>query len=186
LKGTKILCSKHENEEEIYLPIEKLQIGMSVKTLGGFVKLVDIESSQVMNYNHSLRCTDRLYVYRKKDNADLFEDLIVTGGHSRLVSSITLDQCSSLFNFWQRVYMTEGKIRIPACLDEVAQPYQNQGEHTVYHIVLENENKFQNYGVYANGLLSESCSEFALETMREYNQKYAAKEDTYICDLVEL
>ena len=36
--------------------------------------------------------------------------------------------------------------------------YEIPGSHTIYHIALENDNYYMNYGIYANGLLVETCS----------------------------
>ena len=35
--------------------------------------------------------------------------------------------------------------------------------YTIWHIVLENSNIYENYGIYANGLLVESCSQWSFE-----------------------
>ncbi len=42
---------------------------------------------------------------------------------------------------------------------------------TLFHVFfkLENPNVHHNYGVYANGMLSESCSQYAMKKMHEYN-----------------
>ena len=45
-----------------------------------------------------------------------------------------------------------------ACIDERAAPYEKAGEYNIYHIALANDDPYSNYGVYANGLLVESCS----------------------------
>jgi hypothetical protein len=46
-----------------------------------------------------------------------------------------------------------------ACLDERAEPWNSEGEYTIWHFALENDDKKMNYGVYANGgLLVETCS----------------------------
>lgn len=42
--------------------------------------------------------------------------------------------------------------------DERAEPYTKEGLAIVWHFALDNENCYENYGVYANGLLVESCS----------------------------
>lgn len=57
-----------------------------------------------------------------------------------------------------KVYITEGKYRLPACVDERTQVYEHPGMYTIYHLELENEEPTMNYGIYANGLLVESCS----------------------------
>jgi len=164
LKGTHILSN------EGYVPIETLKIGDLIKTSkNGYVKLIDIDHSTITNYTHSLRFPDRLFIYKKQNNPDLFDDLIVTGGHSLLVDSLPLQDAEKIIQFWKCFYGTEGKIRIPACLDSRSTPYELAGEFDVYHIVLDHSNPNFNYGVFANGMLAESCSEYAMEKMRYYN-----------------
>jgi hypothetical protein len=43
-------------------------------------------------------------------------------------------------------------------VDERATVYDKPGTHTIYHFALENDNYYWNYGVFANGLLVETCS----------------------------
>jgi hypothetical protein len=49
-------------------------------------------------------------------------------------------------------------------LDNRATVYETPGDYTIYHLALENEVYTWNYGIYANGLLVESCS---IRTLRE-------------------
>ena len=55
------------------------------------------------------------------------------------------------------------KFRFPTCLDDRANVYETQGDYTIYHLALENEDYFSNYGIYANGLLVETASKYDLE-----------------------
>ena len=48
-------------------------------------------------------------------------------------------------------------------VDERAEPWASEGTYTIWHFALENEDIKMNYGVYANGLLVETCS---INTMR--------------------
>ena len=52
-----------------------------------------------------------------------------------------------------------------ACLDERAQPYLEEGVFTIWHIALDNDNYYFNYGIYANGLLVETCSKRYLKEL---------------------
>ena len=63
------------------------------------------------------------------------------------------------------IYVTEGKYRLNANLDDRAEPYNCAGKFNIYHIALENEFYVKNYGVYANGLLVESCSKRYLKEL---------------------
>ena len=64
------------------------------------------------------------------------------------------------------IYVSEGDYRVPAHLDERAVPYEKEGPMVVWHFALENENIYENYGVFANGLLVESASE---QYLNEYS-----------------
>ena len=46
-----------------------------------------------------------------------------------------------------------------ASIDDRAEPWTKSGKHTVWHLALQNDNIYNNYGIYANGgLLVESIS----------------------------
>lgn len=45
-----------------------------------------------------------------------------------------------------------------AQFDETAHPYEKTGRFDIWHIALEHEDPYMNYGVYANGLLVETTS----------------------------
>ena len=62
-------------------------------------------------------------------------------------------------------YVTDGKYRLPACADERTSVYDTEGNYTIYHLALENDDYYMNYGIYANGLLVESCSKRYLKEL---------------------
>jgi hypothetical protein len=51
-------------------------------------------------------------------------------------------------------------------LDQKAEPYDEEGTFTIWHVALEHEDDYMNYGIWANGLLVESCSK---RMMKEYS-----------------
>jgi len=57
-----------------------------------------------------------------------------------------------------KIYVTDQKYRLPACVDTRASVVEEEGIYTIYHFALENEDYYMNYGIYANGLLVETCS----------------------------
>jgi len=61
--------------------------------------------------------------------------------------------------------VTEGKYRLPACVDDRASVYDKPGNYTIYHLALENPDYYMNYGIYANGLLVETCSKRYLKEL---------------------
>ena len=157
MKGTQILCFR--GEEEVYRPIQDLRKGDLVKTYrNGYLPIHMIGTSGLSNPGDDERITNRLYKCSKELYPDLFEDLYITGCHSILVPSLTDDQWENTKAILGNVYITDNHFRLMACVDEKAQPYKRDAIIDIYHIALENDDYYMNYGVYANGLLVESCS----------------------------
>jgi len=152
LKGTKI---KTQNG---YQAIEDLKVGDLVQTsLNGFVPVEIIKQSSIYNKGDNTRITDRLYILEKSFYPELFENLVITGGHSLLVDNLTQQERDQTVSQLGNIFVTENKYRLLACIDEKTIPYPNEGTFDIYHICLENEHDQGNYGIYANGLLVESC-----------------------------
>jgi hypothetical protein len=61
--------------------------------------------------------------------------------------------------------VTDKKYRLPACVDHRTSVYQTQGTFSIYHLALENNDYYMNYGIYANGLLVETCSKRYLKEL---------------------
>ena len=156
-EGTKILC--FVDGKEVYLPIETLKPGTFVKTyLHGYKAIDMIGSSKIYNPAHTLRSKNRLYVCKKERYPEITEDLVITGCHSILVDSVTEQQYKDIEEFAGRIYVTDKLCRFPACLDDRAEPYTEEGVHTIWHFALTHNDYYMNYGVYANGLLVETTS----------------------------
>jgi hypothetical protein len=75
----------------------------------------------------------------------------LTGCHSTLVDSLTEEQKEGIKKMLGVVCVTEGKYRLPASVDQKAEPWQSKGTYTVWHFALDDENPLINFGVYANG-----------------------------------
>jgi hypothetical protein len=158
-EGTQILCLDQVDGNEKYIPIEELHNGVLVKTLySGYQPICMIGKSRIYNPGDKLRGKNRLYKCSKEKYPELFEDLVITGCHSILVYNITDKQREDLEELMGKIYVTEKRYRLMACVDERAEPYQQEGLYTIWHFALEHEHIRANYGVYANGLLVESSS----------------------------
>jgi len=162
-EDTKILCLKYDREA--YVPIQRLKKGDLVKTLrSGYVPVDMIGKTKIQNPGTKKRVKDQLYVCKPSKYPEVFEDLYITGAHSILVDKLTKKQKEATTQLFEHVCVTEGKYRLMACIDERSVPYEKPGEFNIYHIALANDDPYSNYGVYANGLLVESCSKrFLLE-----------------------
>jgi hypothetical protein len=165
LQGTRILCLV--DGQETYLPVEQLEPGTLVRTSRDGYKPVSLVG-HVPFYNPGTdeRSQDRLYKLSPTFYPELDSDLFITGCHAVLVDSLTALQRDDGLRLQGETFITDGKVRLMACLDDRAEPWVNQGQHTVWHFALEHEDPYMNYGVYANGLLVETCS---LSFLRDYS-----------------
>jgi hypothetical protein len=105
------------------------------------------------------RIKDQLYKCSKIEFPEIFEDLVLTGSHSILIDSFdSKEQKEKVLEILGNIYGTDDKLRLPVCVDKRALVYETPGKYTIYHLALENKDINKNYGIYANGLLVESCS----------------------------
>ena len=163
LEGTQILCLK--DDVETYLPIETMRTGLLVKTSrDGYKKVELIGKSTIQNSGTNERIPDRLYKLTSSEYPDLKENLFITGGHSVLVDEITDKEREGLIKHIGDIFVTDKKFRLTALVDERAKPWASEGTYTIWHFALENDNILINYGIYANGLLVESCSINTMQT----------------------
>jgi hypothetical protein len=165
LEGSTILCQVDDVEK--YVPVEQLKKGTLVKTsLDGYKAVVLLGKSTIQNLGNDERIENRLYKCSPSKYPQLKDDLYITGCHSILEFHITDKQKEDTINHLGRLFVTDKKYRLIACVDDRAEPWNSAGTYTIWHFALENCNKKMNYGVYANGgLLVETCSICFLKTM---------------------
>jgi hypothetical protein len=150
---------------ETYVPVEQMTNGTLVKTSrDGFKKVVVIAKGTVQNPANDERSENRLYKLSPTVYEDLKEDLFITGCHSILEFPITEKQKEDTIKNLGKMYITDNKYRLMACVDERAEPWNSEGTYTIYHFALDNADDGMNYGVYANGgLLVETCAIITLK-----------------------
>lgn len=165
-EDSKILCLIHD--KEVYVPIQDIRKGTLVKThLSGYVPVNMIGTFKFYNDADSLLGEKCLYKCARENYSGLTEDLIITGSHSILVDHVTEEQkkltkeaCGS------PLLVTENKYRLFAMFDNRAVPFQEKGVFSLWHLALDNNDDYMNYGIYANGgLLVETTSK---RMLREY------------------
>ena len=156
-EGTRILTSNG------YVRVETLTPGTLVKTFRhGFVALRSLGRSRVYNDGGPARLKEKLYLYRRGSLAEdgtPFADLVVTGEHSALVPSLGAREKAAMTRHFGFAKTTDDQYHLLAQHDARAVPYEPQGVFTVYHFALVCGSDYErHYGVYANGMLMESCS----------------------------
>jgi hypothetical protein len=153
-EGSKILTDKG------YVPIENIRKGDMLKTVNnGFVAVYCVGVRQIHHASSGERSGEQLYVCSAKNYPQLSEDLVITGYHSILVEDFTDDeQRAATKKVLGAIYATDGYYRLPACVDQRTHWYPEEGDFNIYHLALENNDYYMNYGIYANGLLVESTS----------------------------
>ena len=150
-KNTKILTQKG------YIAIQHLKRGDLVKTVNDFIPIHTIGFKEIFHFASHERIKDQLYKC-SPEHFPVFEDLVITGCHSILVDEFKEGEREKTIKINGDAYVTEKKYRLPACVDDRTTVYETPGNYTIYHFALENDDIYNNYGVYANGLLVESCS----------------------------
>jgi len=157
-EGSKILCKV--DGKDVYVPIQNLRKGDLVKTVNNGYKAVEmIGVTKLLHMGLSRRIKDQLYVCSSAQYPEVVEDLVLTGAHSVLVDNFKNDeQKQAVVKLLGDTYVTDRKYRLPACIDDRTSVYTQRGSFKIYHLALENVDYYGNYGVYANGLLVETCS----------------------------
>ena len=158
LEGSTILCQ--EDGVEKYIPVEQLKSGTLVKTsLNGYKPVVLIGKGIIENPGDNERTENRLYKCSTSKYPQLKDDLYITGCHSILEFPITEKQKEDTIKHLGKLFVTDKKYRLMACVDERAEPGNSKGIYTIWHFALENNDEKMNYGIYANGgLLVETCN----------------------------
>ena len=154
-EGTKILTNRG------YKLIENLRKGDLIKTeLNGYIPINMIGYSYLINPDFDMkeRIKERLYTCCNSEYPEVFEDLVMTGCHSILVDKFKDDEEEKTMKLYGELFITDNKYRLAAFLDKRTKLYEESGKITIYHLALDNENYYYNYGIYANGLLVESTS----------------------------
>jgi len=166
-EDTKILCVDHETGNEMYRPVQELQIGDLVKTYKhGNRKIKLVGKGKLLNKSDN-RWQDSMFKLSKTEDNGLTEDLIVTGWHSVLVDELADDMLAKYKKCCFRHEMIDDKCLLVAGLSDKFTKIEDEQVFTYYHFVLENDGDMLNkYGVWANGILTETLCEEC------YNKKY--------------
>jgi hypothetical protein len=148
-----------------YQNIETLKKGTLVRTFRHGLVPIDMVGYSVLDNPIGIKkIKNKMYKLEQKDYPELIQDLYLTGCHSLLVQNLTEVQRIKTMEDFGKLYVTDGHYRLMTYLNEKSSAVYKKGLYKVWHIALENENYYTNYGIYANGLLVESTSKRMVET----------------------
>ena len=155
LKGTMIETMKG------MIPVEDLRPNMFVKTYEhSYVPIKLIGKRTITHDSKKERRKEQLFVCKKELYPGATEDLVITGCHSLLVKRDFLekDEEQRIIDANGGIYLTDKLVRLPAVADLQTIIYPEDGDYEIYHFALDHTDDRMNYGIYANGILAETCS----------------------------
>ncbi len=145
-KGAKILCLL--NNEEVYIPIENIKPGTIVRSyLHGDIPVKLIGSGFMKNDPSDVNNC----MYTNKD-------LTVTGGHSILVDKLPNNVIKQTKQQLKRNWKIDNKFMFLAHLNKDFIQHKDNSVYEYFHISLESDTCDKRYGIWANGVLTESIS----------------------------
>lgn len=167
VEGSEILCLIDGKEK--YVKVEDLTEGTLIKIYlpekeNTYKKMVGITKS-TMHPSKSHKVS-KIFVLRKdKLGEELpYKDLYVSGAHSYLVDELKEGkELDTMIKFCGRTgLMLYDKYKLMVSISDEWEELDDRNPFTLYHFALEHENEYAHYGVYANGILSESMNIFNL------------------------
>ena len=156
-EGTKILCL-NKNFEEEYIPIENLRKGDLVKSYKHGYRKIDLIGKNHM-INNREKINECMYKMEKTEDNGLLEDLIITGWHAILVDDLAEHKEQNDKLFGSSTQMIDDKYLLLSAVSNEFVRLENTDLYTYYHFILENNgNDDDRFGVWANGILTETPS----------------------------
>lgn len=161
LKGTKILCLIDDVEQ--YVNIENIVPGTLIKTYkNGYKKLKILGWNKFQNNSRNdpdVNKISKLYKLSKNKNSDLIDDLYVSAYHSILVDNLSQSQIDLTKKHCSKLPKINDKYLLMSFISSDFEFVNDNCEYELFHIILENDDDIkQQFGIWANGILSESMS----------------------------
>ena len=158
-----VAAVNHKCIRLIRTEIENIRIGDLVQTYKrGPRAVTQIGKGELMNSHTNPKCC--MYKLPKSDN--MIDDLIITGNHSILVDSYESreDEQLHIANHGRDARIEDKRLLLARLSSKFIRLPEGE-KYTYYQFSLDNRgNNNFHYGVWANGVLSESCSEDVYKT----------------------
>jgi hypothetical protein len=134
-----------------------LRKGDLVKSYKHGYRRIDLIGKNVF-FNNPNVFNECMYKMIKTDSNCLFEDLIVTGGHSVLVDDLCEHKEENDTIFGELLTpKIDDKYLLLSCVSKDFVKLENNDSYTYYHFILENNgDDEERFGVWANGVLTET------------------------------
>jgi hypothetical protein len=169
-KGTDILCVHPITKKPMYCKIEDLKPGDLVKTYKHGAKRIERIAKGNLKNN-----VDVWYecMYRMKKREGMTEDLWVTGGHSVLVDKLPSYIKKKEMGILGVSMRIEDKYMWLASECGLFEKIEDEKVYSYYHMSLEGENEYKKYGIWGNGVLTETASKMEIErnVLKPINKK---------------
>jgi hypothetical protein len=148
--------------DDEYVDIELLKVGDFVKTFKhGYRKVSKTLSGSFSN--NPKKWNMCMYKMAKTESNGLLEDLIVTGGHSILVDSLTDAELLKYSEMGIPDFANETidkKHLVLSCVSDQFTAMTDNSVYNYYHLLLENnDDEEERFGIWANGVLTETPNE---------------------------
>ena len=98
-------------------------------------------------------------VYKMPKNNECFEDLYLTGGHGILVNTVSSHEHIENNKILGKDIIIEGMYNLLCSVSNKFEKIPYQKIYVYYHFILETDDPDERFGVYANGVLTETPSE---------------------------
>jgi len=154
LKGTEILTSTS------YVAIENLKIGDEIQTYKNGIKKIKYISKRKFKNSNTLYSQ----ICKITNLPNQTKDLFITGGHAILVDELSMYEKEKTLKYWNELQMIDDKYLLLACISDYEKLNDNN-IYELYHLILENDDINKQYGIYANGVLTESMNEKCYTSM---------------------
>lgn len=162
LEGTKITCQTPIGEE-VQANVETLRKGDLVKTLkNGYVPVI---LSSIVTLRPPNYADGSIHILTQNSDPNLTADLYMASKHCTLVDNITDEMLLRSALYLGEYNKTDDMHKIPVGIDPRFSLLEHTENAQIWIFALQHYEDHANYGIYANGILVESMSRQAFNSI---------------------